>query len=264
MAIINSPAVILRRVNHSETSLICTFYTREYGKLTAIAKGARRQKSQFAGLLDLMNYLDIVVYTKESREVQTLSSAEFIKPFLNIQRDMERTGVGMILVETVRQAIIGEEPHPEVFDMLISVLEVLNSREIAGIELVWWFHLHLASQLGFQPRFTHCYECGKSLTGGYFSADNGQMHCGDCVIRQPGMVSLNHLEIRLLGYLTRQELGDLDSEAIHRTFPSSASEDDRRRQIHPEIITEMIVRYLRYHVEGITTLRSLDFFATLN
>jgi len=263
MPILKTPAVILRRVNHSETSLICTFYTREYGRLSAIAKGARRQKSQFAGILDLMSYLDIVVYTKETREVQTLSSAEYIRPFLNIRKEMERTGLGLSMVETIRQAIIGEEPNPQVFDMFIACLETINDDPGTDIEILWWFHIHLAILLGFEPDFKHCFECGKSLAHGYFTSDTGQIHCQNCIIQQPGMIKLNNLEIRLLGYLTDTFLEDLESQAIHRTLRGTEGKDEPREQVSPDIITNTIVQYLRYHVEGITTLQSLRFFTTL-
>ena len=263
MAIITTDAILLRRVEHSETSLICTFYTRDYGRLTAIAKGARRQKSQFAGLLDLMNYLHITVYTKETREVQTLSSAEFVRPFNRLQQDMDRVTIGMVILETLRKAIIGDEPHPEIFDLAITAFSALNTMDDPGIEILWWFHLHLASLLGFHPQFSTCYECGTQLKQGYFSADTGQIHCDKCVIHQPGMVRLHHLEIRLLRYLLEKPLGEIDSDAIRRVTPSDKT-TDAGSTIQPELLTGLIVKYLQYHVEGIATLQSLNFFTNLD
>lgn len=231
--------------------------------MPAIAKGARRQKSQFAGLLDLMNYLHITIYTKETREVQTLSSAEFVRPFNRLQLDLDRMSTGMIVLETLRKAIIGDEPHPEIFDLSVTALSTLNSMDDPGIEILWWYHLHLASLLGFHPQFSTCYECGKKLTQGYFSADTGQIHCDKCVIHQPGMVRLQHLEIRLLRYLLETPLTKIDSEAVRRVFPGKSS-SGKEKTIQPELLTGLIVKYLQYHVEGITTLQSLNFFTNLN
>ena len=263
MAIINTSAIVLRRINHGETSLIVNFYTREFGKIAAIAKGARRQKSQFAGVLDLMNYLNVVLYTKETREVQTLSSAEYAIPFLKIQRDIEKTYLGMTMLETLRQAIIGEEPHPEVFDLLVQSLEVLNGKSTAGIETLWWFHLHLVSLLGFQPQLHECYHCGKALQVGFFSADTGQIHCGDCVIHQPGMIKLSNVEIRMFNYLLNTPLADVDSQAIHKTFDQTRKTSSKQH-INKLTVTDTLVKYLRYHVEGIGTLQSLKFFTTFD
>jgi len=265
MAIISTPAIILRRIEHSETSLICTFYTRNYGKLTAIAKGARRPKSQFAGLLDLMNYLHIVVHVKETRNVQTLSSAEYQRPFLRIQQDMRRTAIGMILIETIRQAIIGEEPHPEIFDLSIAALSFLNDEDRADIETLWWFHLHLVSLLGYHPKLQFCHECEQELRSGAFSSQSGHIYCERCSTRQSDLTALGNLELRMARYLQNHTLRQLDLDAIHRTILSpSGSQESDRPGIHPLHFTGVIVKYLQYHVEGIGTLRSMDFFTTLN
>ncbi len=265
MAIISTPAIILRRIEHSETSIICTFYTRNYGKLTAIAKGARRPKSQFAGLLDIMNYLHIVVHTKETRNVQTLSGAEYQRPFLRIQQDMRRTAIGMIMIETVRQAIIGEEPHPEIFDLTIEALSCLNDEDQADIETLWWFHLHLVSLLGYHPKLQYCHECQQALQAGAFSSRSGHIYCARCSTQQTDLTHLNNLEIRMSKYLLQHSLPQIDLEAIHRTirYPSETKASDRA-VINPLHFTEFIIKYLRFHVEGIGTLRSLHFFTTLN
>jgi|GEM_PF-285280 len=265
MAIITTDAIVLRRVQHSETSLICTFYTRDYGRLTAIAKGARRQKSQFAGMLDLMDYLQIVAYTKETREVQTLSSAEFVRTFNTLQSDIDRAGIGMVIIETIRKAIIGEEPHPEIFDLVAETLSSLNDLENPGIEILWWFHLHLASLLGFLPRFTECFQCGKNLSHGFFSADTGQIHCEQCVIHQPGMIRLKNMDIRILKYLLEHPLDEIDFPAVRSVLSKrNVQESSAADVVEPGVLTGLIVKYLQYHVEGIGTLQSLNFFTTFS
>ncbi len=259
MAIITTPAIVLRRIDHSETSLICTLYTREYGKISVIAKGARRPKSPFAGILDLMNYLQIVVYTKESRNIQTLSEAEYIRPFNRLQQSMNRAALGMVILETIQQAIIGEEPHPEVFDLIVETLTLLNDDSERGIELLWWFHIHFASLAGFQPQFKTCYNCGRKLTTGYLSADTGQMHCERCITHQPGMTSLADIELRMLDYLQRTPILQIESETIRQLTNQNAP---KNKHIRPQLVTDTLVKYLRYHLEGIGTLRTLDFFTT--
>ncbi len=263
MPIVSTPAIIVRRVDHSESSLICTFYTRNHGMLSAIAKGARRQSSQFAGLLDLMSYLDIVVYVKESRSVQTLSSAEYITPFTRLQNDIDRSMLGMIVIETIRQAIIGEEPHPEVFDLIVGTLHALNSHPDAGIETVWWFHLHLVSQLGFHPDLTSCHNCKTPLVTAYFSYESGHFYCQNCRAQHLRGILLENIELRLVKYLIAQSLETLDREAIRRSINPPADTGKSPRAVNPTKLTDFLSRYLQYHVEGVTTLRSLEFFTTL-
>jgi len=264
MAILTTPAIVLRRVEHGESSLICTFYTRNYGRLSAIAKGARRTKSQFAGLLDIMNYLDIVVYTKETRSVQTLSGAEYVRPLLHLQQDMQRTAAGLVIIETIRQAIIGEEPHPEIFDLLTEALEFLNNTPDSGIPVLWWFHLHLASLLGFHPDLIRCNQCGAPLHDGYFSRNTGQIYCRKCITNQTGIMRITNLELRLARYLLQRPLARIDLGAVHKSLGSpSDTGESNEKHIAFRHLTEVLVQYLQYHVEGIGTLRSVKFFYTL-
>lgn len=265
MTILTTPAIVLRRIEHGESSLICTFYTRNYGRLSAIAKGARRPKSQFAGLLDLMNYLQIVVYVKETRSVQTLSNAEYIQPFLHLQQDIKHTAIGLIIIETIRQAIIGEEPHPEIFDLITEALTFLNETSEGAIAGLWWFHLHLASLLGFHPDLSQCHECGQALREGYFSRNTGHIYCRACSTNQSGLLHISNLELRLLRYLLDRSLQQVDTRAIEKSVVGfSLKQSPNNQPISFRHLTEILVHYLQYHVEGIGTLRSLEFFYTLD
>lgn len=212
-------------------------------------------------MLDLMNYLQITAYTKETRDVQTLSSAEFNRTFNTLQSDMDRAGIGMVIIETIRKAIIGEEPHPEIFDLMVTALSALDDLDDPGIEILWWFHLHLARLLGFLPQFTECFECGTTLSQGYFSANTGQIHCEKCVIHQPGMIPLKNMDIRILKYLLKHPLEEIDFSAVRSVFSSG---NGKENTVNPEILTGLIVKYLQYHVEGIGTLQSLNFFTTFS
>ena len=74
-------AVVLKAVKYRETSKIVTLYTKKFGKINAVAKGAMLTTSKFGASLEPMSYILAVLYKKETREVQFLSQADLIKPF---------------------------------------------------------------------------------------------------------------------------------------------------------------------------------------
>ncbi|TFB10109.1 DNA repair protein RecO, partial [Candidatus Marinimicrobia bacterium MT.SAG.4] len=76
MPILKAEGIILRRIKYSETSLIVTLYTKEYGKVSLIAKGARNPKSKFVGSLEPGTYVSVVYYHKENRDLQMLSEVD--------------------------------------------------------------------------------------------------------------------------------------------------------------------------------------------
>ena len=90
MPAIRSLALVLRTVDVFETSLVVTLFTRELGKVSALAKGARRLKSPFQGGLDLLGVSDIVLLHKASEALDLLTEAapveRFACPFAAIWR----------------------------------------------------------------------------------------------------------------------------------------------------------------------------------
>ena len=83
-------AVVLKAVKYRETSKIVTLYTKKFGKINAVAKGAMLTTSKFGASLEPMSYILAVLYKKETREVQFLSQADLIKPFLSLYSDYNK------------------------------------------------------------------------------------------------------------------------------------------------------------------------------
>ncbi|MCH7771446.1 MAG: DNA repair protein RecO, partial [Bacteroidetes bacterium] len=71
--IIKTEAIVLSKMNYRDTSIITIVYTEELGKISAIVKGGRSPRSKFGMIIDPLNHLQIIIYLKESREVQLLS-----------------------------------------------------------------------------------------------------------------------------------------------------------------------------------------------
>src|SRR5512143_2186053 len=81
-------AIVLRTVEFSETSLILTLFTREFGKVRGLAKGARRLKSAFESALDLLALCRIVFLRKSSDALDLLTEAKLLRRFRPAGRDL--------------------------------------------------------------------------------------------------------------------------------------------------------------------------------
>jgi DNA repair protein RecO (recombination protein O) len=73
--ILKTEAFVLSKLNYGDTSSIVSLYTKDSGKISAIIKGARSPKSKMGMIIDPLNFLEIILYKKDSREVQLISSA---------------------------------------------------------------------------------------------------------------------------------------------------------------------------------------------
>ena len=94
-SIVKTEAVVLKSMKYRETSKIITFYTRDFGKVKAIAKGARQPKNKFGSSLEPMSYVLVVLYRKEHRDLQLISQCDLIKTFRHLSEDLDKMAVCM-------------------------------------------------------------------------------------------------------------------------------------------------------------------------
>ncbi len=156
-------AIVLRVIDFSETSCIVTLFTRDFGKIGALAKGARRPKSPFESALDLLAVCRIVFLHKLSDSLDLLTEAKLERRFRAAQQDLSRLYAGYYVAELLREMTDTGDPHPELFRAADLTLEQLN-RETPVASLVPWFELTALRVLGHLPAFETCAACGRAIS----------------------------------------------------------------------------------------------------
>jgi DNA repair protein RecO (recombination protein O) len=170
--------IVLRRINLGETDKILTLLTREKGKLSAVAKGARRPASRLAGATELFNYCRAILAVGQNLDV--LTQAEVRQSFPRLRTDLEKITAASYMTELVDHFTEERLPHQEVFDLLLSGLYVLNTQDDAGL-LVAGFSLQLLAAAGYTPSLQACARCRRADVGfTAFSATIGGVVCRDC------------------------------------------------------------------------------------
>jgi DNA repair protein RecO (recombination protein O) len=174
-------ALVLRTADWSETSRIATLWTREFGKVRALAKGGRRLKSSFENALDLLTVCDIVFLRKSPGSLDLLTEARVVQRFPRLRLDLAALYAAYYLAELLGEFTQDGDPHPALFDEGLAALEAFgpgadNGPRAARFELV------LLRELGFSPVLEHCAACGGALPerGLTFSPAAGGAVCPDC------------------------------------------------------------------------------------
>jgi len=178
-------ALVVRGTDWSETSRICTLWTRELGKVRVLAKGGRRLKSNFEVALDLLTVCTIVLLRKSSGGLDLLTEAQVVERFPGLRRDLNALYAGYYIAELLADWTEDYDPHPELFDEARLALQVLGAAPWQTALRVARFELVLLRELGYRPVLDVCGSCGGGIDGQRlaFSAALGGVVCGKC---QPG------------------------------------------------------------------------------
>lgn len=159
-----SPAtvIVLRRVPFSETSLVLTLFSREFGKIQGLAKGARRPKSAFEGGFDLLGIYRIVFLPRSGESLQLLTEGKLVERFRPEAAGLRGLFAGYYLAELLDSFTPEMGPHAEVFDLAVLTLRQLQT----GARAEWAtlrFEVALLRALGHLGRFDACSVCGRVI-----------------------------------------------------------------------------------------------------
>ena len=194
MASEKTTAIVLRVVEFSETSCVVTMMTRDFGKITALAKGARRKKSPFEAALDVLAICRIVFLHKTSQALDLLTEAKLEKRFRSSATDLSRFYAGLYVVELLSAMTEQSDPHPELFDLAEHTLNRLDSDGNVA-SLLLRFEFGILTILGQKPMLDQCVGCGREKTSTEsrvsFGLNEGGVLCQSCRRGKMNVVSLS-------------------------------------------------------------------------
>ncbi|NTW68683.1 MAG: DNA repair protein RecO [Chlorobiaceae bacterium] len=162
--IVKTRAVILREVKYRDQSKICALYTRDFGKISVIIKGARNPKNKLSGLFSAGNVVDVVLYKKQNRDIHLASDGNLVLSPMVPDPDMERFAVLYQIIDLIRTSTENDEKNLPLFNLLAVTLQQLYRNNINFRLLHAWFLLRLVSVMGFQPSLKNCVFSGEELS----------------------------------------------------------------------------------------------------
>jgi len=202
---------VLRTIEFSETSLIVTLLTREFGRISAIAKGARRPKGPFEGSLDLLSVCRVVVIRKPHAGLDLLTEAKLHRRFRGAERSMERTNAGYHVAEMLRLLTDEHDPLPELYDLTTETLSQIDGTGNVPLALLRFDVLSLQI-LGSAPGMDRCTHCGGEIPPAgrlAFALDTSGLVCGTCRPKQHRIIPVRRAVAAALRTLLS---GDKDAD----------------------------------------------------
>jgi len=216
MASEKSLAIVLRVTEFSETSCIVNLLTREFGRIGAIAKGARRLKSPFAAAIDVLAICEIVFINKPS-SLSILTEAKLERRFRAGETDLKRLYAGYYVVELLRTLTDEGDPVPALFDLTHQMLTQLDENDFSEKDLnnrLLQYELGLLDLLGQLPMLTRCVSCGREktmLSEVNFGLNAGGVLCQTCRRGQPNVVQVSSAGFQSLLDLVGAQIGHCET-----------------------------------------------------
>lgn len=202
-----SLALVLRVIEFSETSYVVTLWTEHFGKISALAKGARRPKSPFESALDLLAICRVVFLHKQSDGLDLLTEAKLERRFRAAARDLNQLYAAFYVVELLDSLTDKHDQTPGVFWPTIHAIRSLDEGASPRRCLTWW-EIHLLRALGSWPELQNCVDCGRTLAAEtrtvVFGLLAGGLLCADCKAGQRQLIRISRTTIDTLQRLAEQ------------------------------------------------------------
>ncbi|MEJ2230494.1 MAG: DNA repair protein RecO [Nitrospirales bacterium] len=182
MPLLRTRAVILRSQRWGDADRIVTLYSHDLGKIRGAARGARRMKTRFGGVLEPFGIVDVTLFQKTPDALGQISQIDLVQSFKSVREDLGVMAAAAKMVRMVEMITADRDPNPEMYSALVYSLEALvPGRDLALTTLL--FQIHVLGHTGFRPQIDRCTECGNIANPRapqWFSPRLGGMVCDRC------------------------------------------------------------------------------------
>lgn len=199
-----SEAIVLKRTDFGEADRLLTLFSRERGKIRAVAKGARKPQSRKTGHVDL--FMRTNFFFAEGRDLAIITQAEMVEAYPALREDLVRTTYAAYVVELLDRFTVEEDRHVNIYNLLADALGWLATSEDLLLA-ARFYELRLLSLTGFQPQLFRCVACGADIQeqDQFFSAELGGLLCPGCRLSDRNAQPISAIAVKVLRYLQTRD-----------------------------------------------------------
>ena len=218
--------IILKHEDIREADRLITIYTWEQGKLTAVARGARKISSKLAGSLEPISNSNLAFV--RGRRYDTVTASEVVEPFQILKGQLENVWIASSLAELVDVTTREHVRDTRTYGLLRSSFQLLNGSTVSARDralIVWYFVWRQLSFLGYEPELYACLECSRRIGGEkvHFSFRGGVV-CDRCTGKHQGSRRVSSGVIKLLRLISSRDRDTLSRIRISSALASELNE----------------------------------------
>jgi DNA repair protein RecO (recombination protein O) len=191
MGFTRTEAIVLKTKNLREADKLITLFTREHGKMQAVAKGLRKVKTRYGASLEMFTHNQVMLFNKTDRDLAKVTGCQVLHPFYSLRESFFKYSMASYLLELVDQLSEYNQANEDIFNLLGKCFSLMETGELKTRDnylLLWdWFAVQVLDMSGYRLALQDCVFChsqaGHPDEAVYLSLLNGGLVCPDCLSR---------------------------------------------------------------------------------
>ena len=205
MVIINTQGIVLKSVTYKENDLILTIFSRKLGKISAIARGAKKSKSSLLSSSQIFAYSNFTL--KREGNMYRVTQSEIIKSFYNLSYNFEAFSYATYILKLIDNFMIDNQPNNRLFVLLAQSLYLFSEENIDMQYVTLCFELKFLDYIGFRPIVNTCVNCyNNDFKNPVFNIYEGGILCEKCSSNFEHNLRLNITTVKLMDYILKNDL----------------------------------------------------------
>jgi len=242
--------IVIRTTDYGETNKIVTLYTREWGKVAVMARGAKKTNSRLSSITQLFTHGYFLV--QRGSGLGSLQQGEIITSMRSIGEDIFLTAYASYIVELTDKCTEEKKPNPFHFELLYQTLNYMNEGYEADI-LMNIYEMKMLNVLGLFPILNQCSVCGNTDGHFSFSIREGGFICHRCLDKDPYHFKLSPASVKLLRLFYYFDLTRLGTISVKNETKAELK----------KVITAYYEEYSGLYLKTKKFLNSMDQFRNL-
>lgn len=239
--------IVFRETKFKESDKIITVFTKENGKIQAMAKGARNPRNKLFSSTQILSYSEFITY--KGKSLYSINQGDIINSFYDLREDLTKLAYASYIMELVDIATVIEEPNEKLFYLLSKTLKLLSEGNTDFEILCRGFEIKYISFLGYKPVIKECVKCRNELKHNLkFSINYGGILCDKCNINDNYSIKIDENIRNILNFLLYSPLDNLNELKLNVKLKSMTE--------------DILIKYILGHTE-VDKIKSLEFLKSV-
>ncbi len=201
MGIVEVTGIVTREIKYGDSSRILTLITKELGRISVLAGGARSNKSGLLTITQLFTYAEFTLFQGRNKGLYKINSGDTLSSFANLRNSLEAMAYASYFCEVANRVIPEDSPDPEQMQLLLNTLFLLGENKLPPEQIKGVYEFRTLAIQGLLPELSSCSRCQNAEKLTYFDPRENKAYCNDCGSDVPQLIAVGNGVLHAISYI---------------------------------------------------------------